>query len=261
MLHPRAARPDAGWAAVLAGATLLFVLAVIAASAYVRLGSAQVPTASALTIDAARTIRGSAGSVAAIGVAALAVAAAVVRTARAPLAAAAGGALALTILLSIVGFATGTEPPRWAAYTNQFGGVLLAGLLGWLAGRAGSRLRVTVEDRRLAIAALALCVLQAAFGGGIATSGRDPSAALLVLHAAAGVAAACCAAALSVQLSGRNARSLGAALMACAVCVPFAGLASALASMPASLQVAHAISGAALLACVAFAAGRLEPGA
>ena len=259
MLHPRAA-PDAGWAVVLAGATLLFVLAVIAASAYVRLGSAQVPTASASTIDAARTIRGSAGSVAAIGVAALAVAAAMIRSVRAPLAAGAGGALALTVLLSIVGFATGTEPPRWAAYTNQFGGVLLAGLLGWLAGRAGSRLRVTVDDRRLGVAALVLCVLQAAFGGAIATAGRDPSAALLILHAAVGVAAACCAAALSVQLSGRNARSLRAALIACVVSVPLAGIASAVAAMPASLQVAHAISGATLLACVAFAAGRLEPG-
>ena len=255
----RAARLEAGWAAVLAGATLLLVLAVIAASAYVRLGSAHVPAATDAAIDAARTIRKSAGAVAAIGIATLAIGAFVVRATRATLGVAAGGTLALMLALSVVGFATGIQPPRWAAYANQLGGVLLAGVLGWLSGRAATRIDATGGDRPLAVAALILCVLQAAFGGAIATSPGEPSVALLILHAAVGAAAACCAAALAVRLSGADVRALPAALAACVTSVPLIGLASTLASIPVSLQVAHALSGAALLACIAFAAGRLEP--
>lgn len=257
MPQQRVARLDAGWAAVLAGTTLLLVLAVIAASAFVRLASAQAPSGSATAIDAARTIRKSAGSVAAAGIAALAIGAASVRATRGMLGAAAGGALALMLMLSLVGLATGIQPPRWAAYANQFGGVLLAGVLGWLSGRAATGSDAVAGDRRLARAALALCVLQAAFGGWIATSTRDPSGTMVILHAAIGMAAACSAAALAIRLSG----FLRAALLACILSVPFIGLASALASMPVFLQVAHALLGAALLACVAFADGWLEPGA
>ena len=72
MPHLRAARLDANWAAGLAGASLLLVLAVIAASAYVRLGAAHVPAASESAIEVARSIRRSAGSLAAGGVATLA---------------------------------------------------------------------------------------------------------------------------------------------------------------------------------------------
>ena len=257
----RAAPLEANWASVLAGAALLLVLAVIAASAYVRLGNAQVPAASESTIEAARSIRRGAGSLAAVGVAALALGAGIVRTNRGILGPAAAGALALTIALAVVGFATGIQPPRWAAYANQLGGVLLAGVLAWLSGRAGRHLSANAGDRRLAAAALVLCMLQVAFGGAIATSTRDPSAALLILHAVVGVAAACCAAALAVCLSGKNASALSLALAACVIAVPLIGLALTLASMSVAAQVAHAISGAVLLACVAFAAGRLEPGA
>jgi hypothetical protein len=256
-LHQRAVRPEARWAAVLAAGTLAFVLAVIAASAYIRLGSAQIPAASGASIEAARTVRQTAGAVVALGVLALAIAAPAVRATRAALGAAAAGALALTVMLSLVGLATGIEPPPAAAYANQFGGVLLAGLLGWLYGRAASRFDSAAPDRALARAALLFCLLQAAFGGAIATLLRSAPAALLILHAATGLAAASCVAALALRFAGRDARWLGAVLAACAASVPLIGLVSALLAPSAALQVAHALAGAALLACAAHALGRL----
>lgn len=256
MLHERTGRPEARWAAVLAAATLAFVLAVIGASAYIRLGGAQVPVASTDSIEAARAVRKSAGAVAALGVVGLAIAASAVHATRAALAAAAGGALAMTVTLSLVGVATGVEPPPAAAFANQFGGAVLAGLLGWLSGRAAARLDSTAADRALGTAALLFCVLQAAFGGAIATLLRDPPAALLILHAATGMAAACCVAALVPGPGLRDARWLAALLAVCAVSVPLIGVASVLAGASAQLQVAHALAGATLLACSAHVAGR-----
>jgi len=241
---------------VLAAGTLAFVLAVIGASAYIRLGSAQIPAASSDSIDAARTVRKSAGALAALGVVALAIAAPAVRATRSALGAAAGGALAMTVVLSLVGVATGVEPPPAAAFANQFGGALLAGLLGWLSGRAAARLDATAADRALGTAALLFCVLQAAFGGAIATLLRDPPVALLIVHAATGVAAACCVAGLVPGLGRRGARWLAALLAVCAVSVPLIGVASTLVGITAQLQVAHALAGATLLACAAHVAGR-----
>jgi len=241
---------------MLAAGTLAFVLAVIAASATIRLGSAQVPAASAAGIEAARTVRQTAGAVAALGVLALAIATRAVRATRPALSAVATGALALTVTLSLVGFATGIEPPPAAAFANQFGGVLLAGLLGWLYGRAASSFDCAAPDRALAVAALLFCVLQAAFGGAIATLVRSPPAAFLILHAATGLAAVSCVAALALRFAGRNARWLGMMLATCAVSVPLIGLASALLAPSAALQVVHAVAGAVLLACTAHVRGR-----
>jgi hypothetical protein len=254
--HQRAAPSETRWAAVLAAATLAFVLAVIGASAYIRLGGAQVPAASIDSIDAARTVRKSAGAVAALGVVGLAIAASAVRATRPALGAVAGGALAMTVMLSLVGVATGVEPPRAAAFANQFGGAALAGLLGWLSGRAAARLDAPAADRALGTAALVFCVLQAAFGGAIATLLRDPPAVLLIVHAATGMATACCVAGLVLGPGLRDAHWLAALLALCAVSVPLIGVVSTLVGPAAPLQVAHTLGGATLLACAAHAAGR-----
>ena len=253
MAYQRAERPDTRWAAILAGCTLAFVLAVIAASAHVRIGSDPARAAPAESIDAARDVRKGAGAVAAIGVIALAVAAPVVGATRAALGVAAVVALAMTVMLSLVGLATGIGPPPWAAYLNQLGGVLLAGVLGWLFGRASAPLEPFAQSRKLARLALLFGVLQAAFGGALATLLRDPPVLILVLHAATGLAVMCSALALAVALG----RPQGTLIAACAVGVPLIGAASTLAASSTPLQVAHSLGGAMLLACVTHALGRL----
>ena len=257
MAYQRAGQPDTRWAAILAGCTLAFVLAVIAASAHVRLGSDPARAASAASIDAARDVRKGAGAVAAIGVMALAVAAPVVGATRAALGAAALAALAMTVVLSLVGLATGIGPPPWAAYTNQLGGVLLAGVLGWLFGRASARLEPAAQSRQLAGIALLFCVLQAAFGGALATLLRDSPVLLLVLHAATGLAVMCFALALAVALGRTGGGPEGTLIAACAVGVPLIGLACTLAASSTALQLVHSLGGAMLLAGVTYALGRL----
>jgi hypothetical protein len=250
-------RPDTRWAAILAGCTLAFVVAVIAASAHVRLGSDPTRAASAASIEAARDVRKGAGAIAAAGVMALAVAAPVVGATRAALGVAAVSALAMTVVLSLVGLATGIGPPPWAAYTNQFGGALLAGVLGWLLGRASGPLGPVAQSRRLARAALFFGVLQAAFGGALATLLRDPPVLILVLHAATGLAAMCFALAFAAALGQISGRSEGTLIAACAAGVPLIGLACTLAPSSTALQVAHSLGGAILLACMSYALGRL----
>ena len=257
MAYQRAGQPDTRWAAILAGCTLAFVLAVIGASAHVRLGNDPVRGASAGSIDAARDVRKGAGALAAIGVIALAVAAPLVGATRAGLGAAAWVALAMTAVLSLVGLATGIGPPPWAAYTNQLGGVLLAGVLGWLFGRASARLEPAARSGQLARVTLLFCVLQAAFGGASATLLRDSPVLLLVLHAATGLAAMCAALALAVALGRMGGRPEARLIAACAVGVPLIGLACAQVASSAGLQVAHSLGGAMLLACVTYAIGRL----
>lgn len=248
-------RPDAGWAAPLAAFTLACVLAVIAASALVRLSVKLDATAAPERIQAGRAVRQNVGGLAALGVAALAIAANSVRATRGALGPAAAAALALTVVLSGVGFWTGTEPPPAAAFVNQFGGVLLAGILGWLLGRARASAGSTPAMRILASVALAILLTQAAFGGAIAIFTMQPPVVLHVLHAALGLAAAACLAAVAFELRGGE-RLL---LVASAASVPLAGVLVAVQGPSSALQVAHSLAGAVLLAAACYARGRLAP--
>jgi hypothetical protein len=228
------------------------MLAVIAASASIRIGAKVDGDAPAGRVHAARLVRQNAGAVTALGVLALAIAANAVRATRGALGPAAIAAFAVTATLSAVGLAAGREPPPAAAFLNQFGGVLLAGILGWMLGRLRARREDAPALRMLASVALAIALAQAAFGGAIATLLADPPLLLLVLHAASGVAAAACIVALA-----RDCRAPERALLAgVATIVVLIGVACAANASSSALQVAHALAGAVLLAAASYARGR-----
>jgi len=181
---------------------------------------------------------------------------------RRELRAATGAALALTLVLSIVGWVTGTEPPRPAAWFNQLGGIALAALLAWLHGRAAVLRIGAARERPLAAAAVLLACLQAVFGGTLAIFFLpDPSAPLLIAHAAFGLAAAATVAALGVRIAAAGFPSYGSALAACAALAPAVGALSVVTAASLASQVAHAFAAGLLLAAVLHAHARLAPSA
>lgn len=245
-------RPEARWPAPLAAFTLACMLAVIAASASIRLATRIDGPAAAERIHAARWVRENVGAVTALGVLSLAVAANTVRATRAALGPAAVAALAVTATLSAVGLTAGREPPPAAAFVNQFGGMLLAGMLGWMLGRARARGRDARGACTLASVALALSIAQAAFGGAIATFATNPPIALLILHAASGLATAACLLAVARDCTAPE----GTVLVIVSATVVVIGVLSATGAPSSALQLAHAVAGAALLAAASYARGR-----
>jgi len=212
----------------LTGASALLMLAVVAASAYIRAsGGADVQFARGVH-------RATASSVALLVFVLMALAWGQPR-----LRIAASGAFGLMLALSAVGWITGTTPPIAAAFFNQSGGLVLTALLAWIYGRAAP-LPAAGQDRKLALAALGLAGLQAGFGGTLAIFAPQASVAVLILHAAAGLAAAAAVAALGWRYA------------ACAVLAPALGVVSVV--LPAfAAQAGHALAGALLLAAAAHA--------
>lgn len=227
-------------AGYLASLAALLTLVVVAASAVIRLGASELGDAMAI----ARGVHRAAASLAALLVLAL-----FWRALRiAELRRAAAIAVVLMLALSAVGWATGTQPPPAAALFNQLGGIALAALLAWLAGRtAGSE---GIEERPLARAALLFASLQVVFGAALVQLGPQLPIALLVAHAVSGLAAAAVGAALGLRLPAR-----GAALLAAAALAPLAGTLSALPAPAIVNQVVHAAAAALLLAAIARAHG------
>ena len=215
----------------LAGASALLMLAVVAASAYIR-------ASGGVDVQIARGAhRAAASSVALLVFALMALAWGHHR-----LRVAAGIAFVLMLALSAVGWITGTTPPPAAAIFNQSGGLVLTALLAWLYARAAAR-NPQATDRQLALAALVLASLQAAFGGTLAFYASQASVGLLIAHAACGVAAALAVAALGWRYA------------ACAALAPVFGIVSA--TLPAAAsQAGHALAGALLLAAAAHAHAR-----
>ena len=220
----------------LTGASALLMLAVVAASAYIR-------TSSGVDVQIARGVhRATASSVALLVFALTALAWGQPR-----LRAAASVAFVLMLALSAVGWITGTTPPIAAAYFNQSGGLVLTALLAWICGRAAAPGWIA-PDRKLALAALILASLQAAFGGALGIFVPQASVAVLILHAAAGLAVAATVAALGLRYA------------ACAALAPAMGVVSVV--LPAAAaQAGHALAGALLLACAAYAhaLARVDP--
>jgi hypothetical protein len=149
-------------------------------------------------------------------------------------------ALALALVLSVVGWATGTTPPPLAALFNQLGGIALAAVLAWMLGASAAQ---PLRERGLAPVALAFCGVQAAFGGSLAVLVARPGLGLLVAHAVLGLAAA----ALVAALGGRYV--LWAAL------APLLGAAAAVTPAFAA-QAAHAFAAALLVCAAAHACAR-----
>ena len=218
--------------AALSGLGAVLVLIVVAASATIRL----LPPEAGALVGVARGVHRVAASLAALVVVGVAFLAAPGRRATAI------GALALTLALSIVGWQTGTNPPRAAALFNQIGGIALAALLAWLAGR-GASIRAPGEGA-LAGAALGLAAAQALGGALLVTIWRDAPLGLYILHAACGLAAAACLAAAGIA-------NRSVTLLAFAVAAPGLGLAAVLLSPSVAAQAAHALAAASLLAAAA----------
>lgn len=228
------------------------MLAVIAASASIRLGARIDGDVGGERIQAARWIRENVGAITALGVLSLAVATSSVRATRGALGPAAITALAVTATLAAVGYAAGREPPPAAAFANQFGGVLLAGILGWMLGRMRATTDPAPALRRLANVALAMSIAQAAFGGAIAAFSSHPPVVVLVMHAAAGLAAALCIFAVALQCRPFD----GGLLALGAASAVLAGILNAVNAPSSLLQLAHSLCGAMLLAAASYARGR-----
>lgn len=236
-------------AGTLAGLAALLTLVVVAASAAIRLGAEELGSAMAV----ARGVHRAAASLAA-----LLVLATFWRALRfGELRRAAAVAFALMVALAAVGWATGTRPPPAAALFNQLGGVALAALLAWLAGRAGSGGVRPAADRSLALAGLMFASLQVAFGAVLVWLGPPAALVLLIAHAVLGLAAAAIGAALGARLSGSGDRRRGALLVLCAALAPLAGTLTALSAAAVAVQVGHASAAALLLAALGYAHGRM----
>jgi hypothetical protein len=220
--------PFPGRIRLVAPASILLMLVVVAASAYIR-------TRGGIDIGFARGMhRLTASTVALLVCALLALA-----WRRRELRAAANAAFLLMLALSAVGWIAGTAPPPAAALFNQAGGLALTALLAWIHGRAAPP-PAAAPDRRLALAALVLAGLQGGFGGTLAVFAPQASVGLLIAHAVAGIAAAAAVAALGWRYAG------------CAGLAPLLGVASLVLPVAAA-QASHAMAGALLLACAAFA--------
>lgn len=157
---------------VLAALALAATLAVVAASAFIRLADQPGPA-----VELARAIHRLSASLVAIFVLVLAGVALVERRG----VTGALGALALVVFLAVLGPAAGRNPPAAAALANLLGGVALAALLAWLLGRARAPLAAGVRARRAAALALAAAALACAFVGWTAIYAAHAGPALLEL--------------------------------------------------------------------------------
>jgi hypothetical protein len=232
----------------LAGLGALLTLAVVAASAAIRLGVDELGA----TIAMVRGVHRAAASLAALLVVILFWRALRLHALRR----AASVAFVLMLALSAVGWATGTEPPPAAALFNQLGGVALAGLLAWIAGRSGVGGRASHAARALARLALALAMLQVVFGAGLVLLGSAVGLVLLIAHAVCGLAAAAIVAALGVHFVQTGATARGSLLLSCAALAPLAGTLSAMPASVLTIQVAHAAAAALLVSVAAHAQGQ-----
>ena len=239
----------------LAGVATLAVLTVVAASVTIRVGTTELGQSIAIV----RGVHRAAASLAAL----LVFVFTVLALRRRDIRAATIAAFALTVLLSIVGWVTGTEPPRPAAAFNQLGGIALAALLAWLWGRASAVPMAASGERPLATAAVLIAGLQAIYGAVLATtfSPDPPPVPFLLAHAALGLAAAAMLAALGVRFAAAGSAALGFAFLACAVLAPLAGAFAAMTATPLAFRVGHAFAAALLLAAATHGHARVAASA
>jgi len=230
-------RPPGRAYAGLTAVSLALVLAVLLASAVIRMAAEELGSAVALVRGAHRVAASSA---------ALTILAAGGLLWRAGRRAQAAGLVGLMLALSALGAATGTEPPPWAAAGNLLGGLALAALLAWLLGRERRR-----GGEPLLHAAAGLLVAQAALGAWSSIVEKEEVWTFALLgHASVGLALAGL-----VAWRALHARAWG--LLALAGLAPAAGLVSALLDAPLGPALAHALSAALLTAAVAYAHARL----
>jgi len=235
--------------AALAAAGWALMLAVLAASAYIRMSPA--PGAD---VELVRGVHRASASLAGLAVLLLAGWA----LWRRHLVPGALAALALIVFLAALGRATGSAPPPYAALGNLAGGVALAALLAWTFGRSQAPWQAAGPQRRLALGVLAAAAAQTAFGGWLATCVPvEPPSIVPWVHAATGVAAAALAAWLGVRLARAGLARTGVALIVLAALALAAGVASLLLELPVLALLAHPLATALLLSALAQLAARI----
>lgn len=229
----------------LAGLAAILTLAVVAASAAIRLGANELGGAMVIV----RGVHRAAASLAALLILGSFWRALRIDALRRPVSA----AFILMLALSVVGWATGIQPPPAAALFNQLGGIALAALLAWIAGRAARGYGDPPADRALAHVALVFAALQIVFGAALVLPGDALAPVLLMAHAVSGLAAAALGAALGAGLVGSGAVRGAAWLLVCAALTPLAGILSVLPAPALVIQVGHAAAAALLLCALTHA--------
>jgi hypothetical protein len=159
-------------------------------------------------------------------------------------------AIALTVLLSIVGILAGQNPPPAAAAANLLGGLALAAIFAWLLGVANHGAARIAGPALVAVAGVLLAI-QLSLGAGVAIVERFFVA--LPAHAI-----------LALALSGflgwlglaRTRGSAGSALFGVALAAPLAGFTALHYENSAGAALVHAVAAAGLVAAAAYALGR-----
>lgn len=214
-----------------AAAGLALVLAVIVASAAIRLSGQDLGSALGLVRGIHRV---------SASLATLLILAASVLAWRGGRRALAAILVLVTAALSVLGAATGIAPPPWAQAGNLLGGLLLAFLLAVLLAR---------KPPPHAVIWLAVA-LQACLGAWIAIYAEELWTPVTLLHVFLGAGLAAAAAWFGVRKG-----ALVLALLA--IAVPASGGAAALFGLPLGAMIAHSASVALLICAAAFWHARL----
>jgi hypothetical protein len=251
----RVRMPDDRRLTRVAGAALLLVSVVVVVSAAIRLGIASPEPLPAGALLALRGAHRVSASLDALAVFALAWFAWRVRAARPSLARAAGFALVLTLGLSALGVAGGTEPGPRLALGNLLGGLALAASLAWALG-ALQRVDRAALPSWLAGLALATAFAQCALGGWLAVVVTDLWSLPLAIHVVLGALLVLGALRIGAALGARGERRGALLLLLPALGTPAAGVLAALLDLPFSAALAHAAAAAALLIAFAYARAR-----
>ena len=158
-------------------------------------------------------------------------------------------ALALTVLLSVVGIVGGQQPPPAIAAVNLLGGLSLAATFAWILGEKGSG--PFSNKRVLTPFVLALLAVQLALGAWLSIVDRWGMA--LPAH---GMLALALAALLGWIALARIPGRIGTVLFGLALAVPLAGFTALHYDHAAAAALVHAAAAALLLATIAYAFAR-----
>lgn len=230
------ARAPARTYVALTATSLALVLVVLFASALIRMAAVELGAALAV-VRGVHRVAASAAALTIIGAGWQ-----LWRAGRRPMAAA---LVALMLALSVLGAATGTEPPPLAAAGNLLGGLALAALLAWLLGRERRQ-----GGEPLLHAVAALTAVQAGLGAWNSIFEEQTWTLVLLGHASVGLATAGLLAWVAL-------RARQWILLAIACAAPLAGLVSGLLDAPLAPSLAHAATAALLVAAAAYAHARL----
>lgn len=160
-------------------------------------------------------------------------------------------ALALTIVLTVIGIIGGQNPPPAIALANLLGGLALAAVFAWIAGRQ-KRFQAPFPGKRFQgpFLPFLLLAVQVALGAWISISG---SLRVLPLH---GLLAMLVAALLAWFALARVTGGAGKVLFFAALAAPVAGMTSLQYEHSGLAALVHAAAAALLVCGAAFACAR-----